>query len=484
MKRISNLLLAVLVMVYISCDDAIDIIQPGELGADVAFQSTDDLQLGLNDVYFGLNTDEAIQISSFFTDETSLGIENSGQNIGLLQFILNSVSGIPDNLWGNNYATINSINRILEAAETISVEVGDQNRHDDILGQLYAIRAAEYFELLTYFSTDITDDSALGVIKLDFVPKTTDQLPRVSNGEIFDLIDSDLSLSKNLLDSIRISATLVTIDFVTALEARMALYRGNNSLADSKAQELIDGFPLANRAEYELLFDDANSTGLIFKGERNQSNDSGQIAENYYFRDASITGGAFMEVGRALFNQLDPADIRFDILVQDDSQIDPDYQLNGGSDDILLIGKYQGHDGQPLQNDYKYFRIAEMYLIKAEVQARENDLTGVASTLKILRDARFVSPTTLDVYASQNEALETVLNERRIELAFEGHRYIDLKRFNADIGLALDRDDVDCVQFNACALGADEFFKFTFPIPAREFAGNTEIREQQNPGYN
>lgn len=479
----NNILFIVCTMILTSCDDTIDIIQPGELGADVAFQSVADLQLGLNSAYFGLNTNQAIQISSFFTDETATGIENSGQNIQLLQFQLNSVSGIPSALWINNYFTINTVNRVLEAATTIQVEPREEETYNDILGQLYAIRAAEYFELLTYFSTDLTDDSALGVMKIDFVAQTTDELPRVSNGEIFSLIESDLSLAKNLIDQSRFSAIFATIDFITALEARMALYRGNNGLAQTKAQQIIDGFQLANRTQYEATFADIGTSGVIFKGERNQSNGSA-IVGNYYFRGSGITGGAFMEIGRALFNELDTNDIRYDVIVNNESQIDPDYQSNGGKDDILLIGKYEGHDGQPLLNDFKYFRVAEMHLIKAEAQAKLNDLSGTATSLKTLRDARFLDPTGLDSYISVNEALKAVLDERRIELAFEGHRYIDLKRLAPVLSIDVDRDPVDCQAFNACMLGADQFFKFTFPIPEAEFAGNTVIRGQQNPGYN
>jgi len=328
----------------------------------------------------------------------------------------------------------------------------------------------------------LTNDSALGVLLSVDVPDVDTQLPRVTNGEVFAQIESDLALARKFLDPIRSSSVLITQDFVTALEARMALYRGNNSLAQSKAQELIDGVPLAGRSQYEAIFNDLESTGVIFKGERTPA-DGARIAENFYFRNPGISGGPFMELGRALFNQLDPNDIRFNVLVNDETVADSEYQTNDGLNDILLIGKYEGSEGQPTLNDYKYFRVAEMFLIKAEAQARLDNLTGAAETLKELRDARFADLTEQDDYGDINEALTAVLNERRIELAFEGHRYIDLKRFNADLGLQLDRDPIDCDRFNACTLPANEFFKFTFPIPQIELSGNSVIRDQQNPGY-
>jgi len=479
-KNIGIVLITLLVL--ISCDSAIDIIQPGELNEDAAFRTVEDLQLGLNNEYFGLNTNEAILISSLFTDETSLGIENGGQNLTLLQFLFNPNTAIPSNLWLNNYQTINRVNRILAASSNITISNEERDDLNDILGQLYAMRAAEYFELLTYYSTDLTDDNALGVMLSVEVPDVDTELPRVTNGEVFAQIESDLALAKNFLDPVRSSSVFITQDFVTALEARIALYRGNNSLALSKSQELIDGFQLADRGQYEAIFRDVESTGVIFKGERTPA-DAARIAENFYFRNPGIDGGPYMELGRALFNQLDPNDIRFDVLVNDETVADPDYQTNDGLNDILLIGKYEGSEGQPTLNDYKYFRVAEMYLIKAEAQARLNDLSGAAETLKELRDARFADSTEQDEYGDVNEALTAVLNERRIELAFEGHRYIDLKRFNSDLGLQLDRDPVDCEKFNACTLPANEFFKFTFPIPQIELSGNSVIRDQQNPGY-
>ncbi|WP_197077355.1 RagB/SusD family nutrient uptake outer membrane protein [Lacinutrix sp. Hel_I_90] len=477
MKTIYNLFIILFSLTIVSCEDSVNFEQPGEIPAENTFNSVADLQLGLNDVYYGLNTDEAIQISSFFTDETALGFENGGQNVELLQFQLNAVSEIPTNLWLNNYRTINRVNRIIEAGNLLTVTEEEEAEFNDILAQLYTIRAAEYFELLSYFSTDLTDDNALGVMKIDRVPSTSEEFPRVSNGEIFDFINSDLSFAKENLDATRTNSIYITSYFITALEARMALYRGDYPLSNTKAQALIDVFPLASRIEYFEFFQDANRIESIFTGDRNISNGAA-ISGNFYFSSPGINGGPFMELGRALFNQLDPTDIRYNMIVQFQSEIDPSYDTNGGVNDILLIGKYPGSDGSTV-NDYKYFRISEMYLIKAEAQAR-TDFTTAAQTLKELRDARSLNTTVLDTYANSEEALTAVLKERRIELAFEGHRYLDLKRLSPS---GIDRDPVDCLPLNACTLNTNEFYKYTFPIPQSEIAGNSAISGQQNPGY-
>jgi hypothetical protein len=90
---------------------------------------------------------------------------------------------------------------------------------------------------------------------------------------------------------------------------------------------------------------------------------------------------------------------------------------------------------------------------------------------------------------NKSSLIDAVLLERRKELAFEGFRYIDLKRLGgpAFANTGIDRHPAEY------ALGAWTFpganpinlpntsFKFTLPIPIVELNGNGGI--QQNPGY-
>jgi hypothetical protein len=79
--------------------------------------------------------------------------------------------------------------------------------------------------------------------------------------------------------------------------------------------------------------------------------------------------------------------------------------------------------------------------------------------------------------------LEDIILERRKELAFEGHRYIDLKRLGTDAGVTItDRYSQDAV--NASALSPANInvtdYRFTLPIPQNELNVNPML---QNPGY-
>ena len=65
------------------------------------------------------------------------------------------------------------------------------------------------------------------------------------------------------------------------------------------------------------------------------------------------------------------------------SIVSPDYQNAGNYKErgrAFSVGKYEGSEGQPLMNDLKVLRVAEMYFIHAEAQAAQGDLAGAAAT--------------------------------------------------------------------------------------------------------
>ena len=67
-------------------------------------------------------------------------------------------------------------------------------------------------------------------------------------------------------------------------------------------------------------------------------------------------------------------------------------------------------------------------------------------------------------------------------MAFEGHRYLDIKRLAALAGnQGITRDNTDDDIPNQPLTLALSDYRFTLPIPQQEIAGNVNI--QQNPGY-
>lgn len=495
-KSLNIFLLVSALFITISCSDAIEIVQPGRLGADQAFKTVNDLQLGLSGVYSTFDHSSEIQFNALFTDELSIGFDNGGQGIGdgTFAFVLNPGSTISNAIWAGYYNSLVQSNLLLDAAENITPSSSEQADYNDVKGQALALRAYAHFQLLSYYSPDLTDDSSPGVIIMDRVPGVDETLPRNTTGEVFNSILDDLAAAEPLVQGAA-NATFVSKAFVNALRARVALYRKQYTTADGLAQQLLANFPIVGRSAYADIFTDVGTAGVIFKLERtigdgyDRQGSTGSAAAggwagaNFAFVNASVDGSPYFEMGRSLFNLLSTDDIRYNVNVHPSSVVDPDYANSADprNSDILAIGKYTGSEGQPLMNDLKIFRSAEFLLMRAEASIAGNNLPVAATYIKQLRDARFTAPQPLPVYANQQEAYRDLLNERRIELAFEGHRWLDLKRLGANAGVGVDRDPIDCAVNGACSLPATDFRMRSVPVPLGELNANPVI--SQNPGY-
>lgn len=491
MKNVYKIILSLIVITSFSCNDAIDIDQPGRLDADNAFRTVSDLRAGLLGAYNFLDLTNEIGFTAAFTDETYRGIENGGQNSSLQNFNLNSSDGYVSSIWNSHYGAIGMANRIISAAQSISRDE-DPEEYDNVLGQAYAIRAYSHFQILTYFSTDYTDDEALAGILIDApVTDIFASTPRSTNGEFYNLITSDLNSASSLITNNE-GPTFMGQDFITAMRARMAAYRGQYAQADTYASQILQTYSIATQAQYFNMYNDADFTEVIFSLERaindsydNQGTGGGGWAGSLFaFVNPNASGGPFMEISRSTFNLLNgTADIRLPRNVNlAESSIDPNYQTNDNflNDDVLLVFKYPGSDNQPLMNDLKVFRSAEMLLIRAEAAADANQLNTAASFIKQLRDARYGSPQSLPIYANQTEAFGDILDERRIELLFEGHRWVDLKRLGQRGNRNIDRDDTECSLLAGCTLNITDY-RFTLPIPINETIANPAAI--QNPNY-
>jgi hypothetical protein len=84
------------------------------------------------------------------------------------------------------------------------------------------------------------------------------------------------------------------------------------------------------------------------------------------------------------------------------------------------------------------------------------------------------------VAISKDAVISAILDERFRELAYEGHRFWDLKRRN----LPVTREGIiptgDAPNTNSTTLPANAL-RFVLPIPQSEIDANPVI--QQNPGY-
>lgn len=512
MKNYIKILYVALLALFMGCNDAIDINQPGRLGPEVAFQSIADLEQGLIALYAEMDTTAEIALAANLCDEIARGQDNGGQGIAIYNFNLNSTSAAAFNFWVRNFRVNNRVNVFLEAAGLFTPTPAEQTAFNNILGQARAIRAYANLEMVTYFSPDPRDDSSLAVPAVDVVLPLNAQPLRDTTGECFDLIESDLTFALSAITA-QSSVNLWSKDAVNALRARMAALRGDYPTAATLAQNLLAQYPIANRTQYQLMWLDADNTEIIFKLERalndnydrqgNTGSIDTEVAVNiggaatrragwagarFAFVNPSISGGSYFEMDRGLFNLIDPTDIRRTVNIHPTSIINPNYVAdNDPAADILLVNKYPGSEGQPLMNDLKVFRSSEMLFILAEARAVQNNLAGAAQLIRDLRTARLGTPQTEPAsFSNVAEALGAILDEKRVEFAFEGHRYRDLKRLGIQANRGVERDPTDVAQFGgstAVSLPANDFRLRSLPIPIAEINANPGLGAQQNPGY-
>ena len=137
---------------------------------------------------------------------------------------------------------------------------------------------------------------------------------------------------------------------------------------------------------------------------------------------------------------------------------------------ILKFPVDPNRDRQNMGNDYPYFRLTEMYLIKAEAL---NELSGpTAEAVALVNEirARVFEPDEPISPSSQEAMREALLEERLFELTYEARRRQDMIRHG--------------VFTNAWAFkDVGEGFRVLFPIPQAQIdASNGNL--DQNPGYN
>ncbi|WP_373739794.1 RagB/SusD family nutrient uptake outer membrane protein [Jeotgalibaca porci] len=522
-KIITTILLGALTMVSVSsCRDAIDIVQEGELSNDAIFQSLNDVnQFLVGSVYSSLDVANEVGFTSRFTDEVAQGPNNTELSFNTHQYFVDTTNDYATGMWSSNLFIINRVNRLIVGSASATIKDTERAAYNSYLAEARAIRAYANARLIWYFSPDPKDVNALGGILFNDVPAVNYKAPRNTNGDIYKQIFEDLKFAEeNLIDRPAANANsryYITKKAINAIYAHVYLNKGDYPNAGIYAKKVIDQSGLmltpaepvptgaigsaawhtslnayASTNPYIRLWNDANvlDTEVIFSLNRPPLNGAGaNLASLFTTNTTNATGSVTYDMGRKLFNLLDARradDIRRWAYVDPTSKIIADYATNPNFQtlDVIVIDKYPGKSTgtAPLRNDAKVFRLSDMYLIAAESAAYAGDFAGAANYVNAVRNARSISGDAGALsYATQADALRGILQERRLELAFEGHRYLDLKRSGKAAGVSIDRDRTDDKFDTPLTLPVDDYRMRSLPIPKPELQGNPDI--QQNPGY-
>lgn len=461
MKNIIYITLISFSLLAASCTK-LDLVPTDTISPDKAFRNAGDINMGVIGVYALLGSTIS-NLSSMVSDEATFPVENNVGNNDAFRWLYTAANGSVTSFYAEGYQAIDRGNRVLAAIDKLSYTgTADEALITRYKGELLALRAYMHFELLRAYASAY-ENGALGI---PYMVKSEIGFPaRNSFEEVITKVKADISSAKTLIPANFTDKTRFTKTAATALQARVALYEKNWSEAISYATEVINAIPLATKIQFPGLWTDANDSEVSWKLKRVGTTDS-RVGDFYYRQ----TGGIVLYAPSfKLINTLDTArDLRYTAYIRYDA-------TRTGTKSKYLVKKFIGGSAsEPGLTDIKIFRTAEMYLIRAEALA---ETTGDAvADLNTIGNARINNYTAVS-YSSKAQIIDAIYKERLKELAFEGHRFFDLKRRNLNI----ERLPEDAANASGAVLLTPAQAQYNLPLPAQEIYVNKNT--VQNPKY-
>ncbi|MVT08466.1 RagB/SusD family nutrient uptake outer membrane protein [Chitinophaga tropicalis] len=331
--------------------------------------------------------------------------------------------------WYISYKIINDVNTVIEAAE--SIENPDATVKQ-LIGECYFLRAFCHFNLLRFYARPYTQAPAGNGIILRTSTSDPSQKARATVTEAYNAVIADAEKGASLMQQQR-GVQYASQEAAWALLSRVYLYKENNDSTVYYSDKVINSgrFGIETAAGYRSLF--ANAMGsketilCVAFTTVDDYGKGGSIASMIYSDGNSGWGEEFASQSLRDTMSAHPEDVRWSYIIPlKDS--DGNIQKKNGIE-IYYISKFSFQGGSPTLSSPVMFRLSEMYLNKAEAEAKAGNVTAALNDVDMIRKNRGLESA---LYNGQVPAgssiLDVVLKERRIELAFEGHRTFDVYR--------------------------------------------------------
>lgn len=508
MKKNMKKILATLLMtagLFTACD--MDKAPFGSLDDQTGIQTLNDCKRFRNILYTNMRSratgawinSQEIQMDIF------QGLMDNGNQVGTFANgnILSSDQDI-ESMWASMYSTINSANFIIEKIDKLSETFSDEekamlNRYN---AEAHFVRAYCYFWLMDHFCP--TYSSATATAAAQGVPVVTQYNPtadrskypgRSTQDEVYTLINGDLEVAYTGLKAFEAAASAnaaapnavyFTSYAVEALQARIALVKGDNTTALAKAESVINAgvYTLTGIDDYAAMWSTDEGSEVIFRPFMSNT-ELGNATGSYFLSDNNES--AWYIPTYAMLSMYEENDIRFETFFLYNESL----KVSGTNYPAYVFNKYPGNESlktgtqRNFVNMNKPFRLSELYLIAAEASAG-TDATKANKYLNDLRKKR-IADYTEQTYNSA-VLVNEIRTERLKELIGEGFRMSDLRRWNQgferDASYPINPDIVD--GFVSAGKGltyAAGDHRFVWPIPATEIQSNPQLDGQQNSGY-
>lgn len=448
MKKIKSIFaIFTLLLLAASCEKKLDLLPQQSLDESVALTSDANVKIVMVGAYSIMRSSAIYggcilrnsELSGADGEISWQGTYNGPREIYNHQLI--AANGDITGQWLSSYQCINICNNVLSALSVVHPD--DRGK---VEGEALFLRSMMYFDLVRFYAKPYEPNVANTQLGVPLVLSAThgvsseNQVGRNTVDEVYSKVITDLERAANLLPDE--NGYYATSGAANALLARVYLQKGDYANARDAADKVISSGKYMLTETYAKAFNnEAYSSEDIFSTKFVAADGINQMTE---FWSTTEYGGRDGDI-EIMQKHLDL------------------YQ----ADDQRLALFWIGNDGwrsgkwNTMYGIVNLFRLAEMYLIRAECNQRLG--TEVGDTPVNDYNQTHVRA---GLTAKTSVTLDDILLERRLELAHEGFKLHDMKRLKLSVGTLPYNDP-----------------KLVYPIPAREIAANPALKDQQNETY-
>ncbi|MGJ8743615.1 RagB/SusD family nutrient uptake outer membrane protein [Polaribacter sp.] len=467
--------LLVLVVAITSCDNRLDTFPTSTVATEEAFKGEGDFTNALNGAYESMliyrpggGTAPTVDYYGGVTQ----GLEVLSDNLIISRDGRFSQQARYDWNYDQNsgyffsraaYATIRNANAILGSIDNLEAGTFKNN----VMGEALTLRALAHFDVIKYYGEIPTQNAGSnGTLAMPYIEiADINDLPSrdLTIGEFYQKIVDDLTTAASIIGSTTANGTYRTnADAANGILANVYLHMGNMPAAVTAANKVTT--PVVSRTSFTGIWNDSDRSGILF-GLRND--DATEVT----------LGVPYSQTAGGIKDEYVPDFAFYSLYASNDIRKTAYFVTSpfSGENYNHIIKWYSSVSTTQLGVvDAKIIRASEVMLIKAEALAAQN-LDGSALTaLDAVRSQRYSGFTS---GGETGQALKDAIQlERRLELAFEGVRFTDLKRF----GMAITRSNFGYLA-DGSGEPADELtlpagdYRFNLPISVNELNLNPNM---------
>jgi hypothetical protein len=470
-----------LLIVGTSCKkEQLDLYPYNQIETSQAFNTEADVTLAVNGMYEGIRSSGSYYVGTWNIMGDVLAdnlVLNTQGRLSLKDFYQWQYNG--DNtlgLFAGGYTIIRRANAILENIDKFPAGAF----RDNAKGEALAVRGMVYFDMARVYSKTYTNASASDLT----VPYITTTDPTIMPGMepvkgFYDKVVADLTQAAELVAAANGAQPVYRFSktSVQAILSRVQLYKGDYQGVIAAANAAVGATPnVGTLSTFPSIWTDASGTtignGVLLKVRNTTVDNINTPGVNYY---QAVSGQIKSEylVDYDLYQQYTDADVRKATYIRPGT-------FNGVTYNNIVKWAGRGGTNPAGVVDGKVIRTAEVLLNRAEAYYRTSNEAGALTDLQLLKRNRYTGY--VDETLSGQALLAEILRQRRLELAFEGDRFWDLKRRNEPVQRSGKGDRADGTGtgplFSTLPAGD---YRFNLPIPQSEVNFNNNIR--QNTGY-